>query len=248
MIDILSKENLLGMYKRGSELFKKATDNEATIVTSITPIEINDCRFRVTLYMRGSVNTDYSLEKVTLVAVTKQSEHYADVDTSKIHTKWLNSLGIAPTRTELYGSVYELGNIVISAEHDPRSGSDEIIITYLQSLSIRERNALYERINGYSWKDVQEIKHADISMIYWEGGFFTGKVEDKTRYYMYHGSPNRNDNYYLIVELSKDEYSSMLEKYSNSPLPKTNQDSTWAEIKKYVWEHPRRVFEGPNIL
>lgn len=248
MVEILSREMLLGIYERDTDLFKMVTDNKTIIATSIAPIELNNCRFRLTLFMRRGISDNSILEKAILVAAAKQAEQYADMDTSKIHTKWLSSLGITPTRTELYGNVYELGDAIISAEHDPRSGSDEIIVTYLRSLNIQERNAMYERLNGYEWKEITEREYADIGMIHWEGGFFTGKVKEELKYYMYHGSPNRNDNYYLIVELSKDEYSSMSEKYSNSPLPKTNQDSTWAEIKKYVWEHPRRVFEGPNIL
>ncbi len=57
-----------------------------------------------------------------------------------------------------------------------------------------------------------------------------------------------HDKHSFIVELSEDEYIRMFKRYSDSPVPRSNRDSTWAEIKKYAWEHPRRVFEGPNIL
>ncbi len=132
MVEILSREMLLGIYERDTAQFKMVTDNETITAISIAPIELNNCRFRLTLFMQKGISDTNVLKKAILVAVTKQAEQYADMDTSKIHTKWLSSLGITPTRTELYGNVYELGDVIISAEHDPRSDSDEIIVTYLR--------------------------------------------------------------------------------------------------------------------
>ena len=125
MNNYLSKGKILQIYNE-NDFIKNVISNEEYVAISKSPVEINDVRFRLSLFFNNE-----KVMKATLAAVTKQNkEEFINKSTRDIHETWLRSWLGSPTKVEIYGSKYELGSITISSEHDPRSGSDVIAIDY----------------------------------------------------------------------------------------------------------------------
>ena len=130
MIEDITKENVLGKYNTSiKDFIKNEIDEKHCASISKMPIEIVGVRFRVTLFFEES-----DLVRVFLVAVEKQlKEKYIGISTREIHENWLKECFGNPNEERQCGICYRFDNVNISSEHDPRSGSDHIIIDYLEN-------------------------------------------------------------------------------------------------------------------
>jgi len=127
VISELSREEIVRLINEKKEMFiyKQFEDNRCMYMSKVA-IEINGVRFRIEAYLNDS-----NVRRVTLVAVGVQSNVlYKNYDTDNIHRKWLKQNYGEPTESFISGVKYVLPNMVISSEHDPRSGSNRIFISY----------------------------------------------------------------------------------------------------------------------
>lgn len=127
MINELNREEINRVICDRIDLFiSNQIDENNCVYISKAPVEIRDGRFRVSVYRNKKL-----VKKVTLVAVEHQSNDlYMNCDTDELHKRWLNNNYGEPKEIVQYGVKYTFPNMIISSEHDPRSGSDIIIIIY----------------------------------------------------------------------------------------------------------------------
>ena len=81
-----------------------------------------------------------------------------------------------------------------------------------KSISYRERNVMYEKNNGYSWKDIKDKKIKTIGY-YWQAGIGVGTIDAHMIWFVYFGSPNKNDTFFTIAEITEQEYFDLQKKY-----------------------------------
>ena len=261
-----SADELIEIHKINPELYQENNISEHDrVFVSKAPVELNGVRFRLTLYYYDEyANGHERLVKATLVAIERQESHtYQSLNTAEIHAKWLRSYQTLGTDTsivqnELYGikeirlsgrKYYRISQI-ISCEHDPKSGSDIIVSSFYQDdsqIPWKERNKLYSQVNEYAWKDVS-VKEVIPIGFWWQGGLFTGMVDNMTRYFIYHGTPSGNENFFNIAEASQDDFEQIKEEYKDYlDSQKVLPDNIWSSIKQHVGRC-QYVYGGWNIL
>ena len=117
----------------------------------------------------------------------------------------------------------------------------------------QERNAMYEKNNGYSWKDVCDKKIKTIGY-YWQAGIGVGTIDAHMIWFVYFGSPNKNDTFFTIAEITEQEYFDLQKKYEEFlyddvkgiPSKQVTSDIV-KEIKKYVY-NSKIIAEGWDFI
>ena len=132
MVNDFSLEEIQNyLAKNKSEFIENKLNKNNCVYVSKLPVELMEVRFRLSIY----IDSD-KISKITLVAVQKQKKaEYENKTTDEIHKKWLKSIYGNPNEEITYGCKYALEWAEISSEHDPRSGSDIIIVRYITNVS-----------------------------------------------------------------------------------------------------------------
>ena len=141
MISELNHEEIIKLINDKSEHFIcTQIDEDNSVFISKSPLEINKARFRITVYFNKN-----NVVKTTLVAVDIQNnDMYINCDTDSLHRKWLKESYGDNGEDCSYGIRYTYPNMDISSEHDPRGGSDIIIVSYKKSVKIDSAKINYD--------------------------------------------------------------------------------------------------------
>ena len=89
---------------------------------------------------------------------------------------------------------------------------------------------------------------------YWQTGIGIGTVSYHTIWYVYFGSPNKNDTFFTIAEITEQEYFDLQKKYEEflygdvegTPSKQIRSDIV-KEIEKYVHDS-KIIAEGWNLI
>ena len=122
-----------------------------------------------------------------------------------------------------------------------------------KSISYQERNAMYEKNNGYSWKDIKDKKIKTIGY-YWQAGIGVGAIDAHMIWFVYFGSPNKNDTFFTIAEIKEHEYFDLQKKYEEflyDDVKGISSKQVESDIVKEVAEYvcnSKRIAEGWNLI
>ena len=122
-----------------------------------------------------------------------------------------------------------------------------------KSISYRERNVMYEKNNGYSWSDIKDKKIKTIGY-YWQAGIGVGTIDAHMIWFVYFGSPNKNDTFFTIAEITEQEYFDLQKKYEEflyDDVEGIPSKQVASEIVKEIAEYVRNskiIAEGWDLI
>jgi hypothetical protein len=119
---------------------------------------------------------------------------------------------------------------------------------YLKDLPVVDRYAIYKQVNGYDYAVIAVEERHTIGPK-WRAGLFKGKVGSEEKFFLYYGSPVRNETFYAIAEITSNDYKSIQkqnEEYLDKPGVRDLPTEVCVKVKDAVDKNI--VWEGWNLI
>lgn len=119
----------------------------------------------------------------------------------------------------------------------------------------QERNKIYKQVMGYDWYDITDKQTDFFIGAGWQSGIGHGKINDDSIYYLYYGSPNRNETFFTIVKISLEDCIKIKEEYKDYLfIPKRGVFKSIPDEKLkslyqiYIMNNSNTIMEGWEII